>query len=260
VPQGPGAYTKPLSEEKSSDDAGFAATAAAGRALSPSPPFRRGNQDRFGRVIEPRVASGTGADATAGGGASPGPGSYDPLIPADVRSDSPTRGMAAAVVAQASIKSAVKSKGHGVLSPASPLAASQAHGYPLRSSAVGPPLGPDGKPVAKDVKRKKRAAGMAGPGRGLLATRGGPGVALNSPAVLLHPPGASVGTFGRAGAQWHDPGPAAVAAAALANEPAPLRKESDTVPPGPSFYEAATAFHGAHDRKTFHLNTAHRWM
>jgi len=109
--------------------------------------------------------------------------------------------------------------------------------------------------AATSTKRKKRAAGVGGPGKSLLATRGGPGVALNSPHLLLHPP-PSHGTFGRA-----DNNAPAVAAAASAPLPdGTVAKESQLRPPGPAFYNPAQAFHHVADRKTFHLNTEHRWM
>lgn len=108
------------------------------------------------------------------------------------------------------------------------------------------------------MARKKRAAGAGGPGASLLATRGGAGVVLNSPARLLHPP--SVTTFGRAGSTTVQPSPAQVAAAAQANIAQMVSKDSLIRPPGPAFYSPEKAFHATHDKKPFHLNASSRWM
>jgi hypothetical protein len=156
-----------------------------------------------------------------------------------------------------------------MLSPSSPLAASQSHGIPVRSAASAPAAGspearlvgsPSAAAAATTARRKKRAAGVGGPGRSLLATRGGPGVALNSPALLMRPQ--SIGTFGRAGVQPPAAGTAlfdSPLAAAHANSPAVV-KDSEIRPPGPAWYNAANAFHSVQDKKAFHLNTSHRWM
>ena len=103
---------------------------------------------------------------------------------------------------------------------------------------------------------------LSGPGKSLLATRGGPGVALNSPHQLFHSPSQlkSLGTFGRADLNSSSLSPKQQAKLLLANQAAIVTKESEIRPPGPSYYNPDKAFHAAQDKKTFHLNTASRWM
>lgn len=225
-----------MSDEKTND-----AATSLPASSSPTRPFKPSSMDRFGRVLDPRVP----AQPT------PAPGSYDPyamLPPGHLlhsKIDNTVR--TAASHRRTSGQAAVVS---------SPLVASQSHGLPVRSATAMPAAS---ETPAAATKRKKRAAGVGGPGRSLLATRGGPGVALSSPALLLRPP-IPAGTFGRAGAAPPSPpqhGSLGTSAPSIASPPG---LASEVRPPGPSFYDTTTAFHETRDKKAYHLNTAHRWM
>lgn len=236
---GPGAYAPPIvgsgvEEEK---DGSLLAS-----PLSPSRAFKLTGLDRFGRVIEPKLLREI----------LPGPGAYDPAaIHAGAgRPVSPTKSFNAASPPPGVGRHAASALLNSPQYASSPLAASLSHGLPV-------PRGDQPLAHESPQKRKKRAAGVGGPGKSLLATRGGPGVALSSPAHLLHPP--DHGTFGRSGASLPI-SPAQTAQAQMINAPTLVTKESEIRPPGPSYYNPAQSFHNVQDKKAFHLNTASRWM
>jgi len=236
------------------------------RPPSPSPSFRVSDTlDRFGRVIAPRVHRES----------SPGPGHYERDIsppPTRITSTSSPgrggrgRGTEASLSPSRSKSPPPRGAAAAVLSNQQEQAASNA------STAAAAASG------SASARRRPRGAGAGGVGKGLLATRGGPGVQLNSPTAVLHPP--SYSSFGRAHSppistslltdslHASSPSPSAIPAPGSPHSPsskslhpsAHVVRESWIKPPGPTYYEPSQAFHATHQKKSFHLNTNQRWM